>query len=199
LGIYCPFLPMIMKQPDLRVLSQVPGPAPRGRGHTRPIGDAPVRGACHTGPAPRGRGHTRPIGDAPVGGACHTGPRSTGPGAHAPHTGRTIPGRTTATHPKFGQDVAFNAFTSAGCRPVCVEIYRFGIGGRGRRTSSAVGNWAARPVLPGGPTSPLAPSHRGAGASIVPGKNPWPPDLPAYAEFGNCCEERLYWTSRPFI
>jgi hypothetical protein len=59
----------------------------------------------------------------------------------------------------------------AGCSAFCAGINR-----------------AARPVQPGGPTLPLNPAHSGAGAKIVAVCDRWPPDLPAYARFGKCCE-----------
>jgi hypothetical protein len=50
-----------------------------------------------------------------------------------------------------------------------------------------------RPVRSTGrPTFPLGPAHWGAGWRIVAGSEGLLPDLPAYARFGKCCDERLY-------
>jgi hypothetical protein len=124
---------------------------------TGPGAHAPHTGRAGSGLVAHGPRSTGPGGHAPHTGRAGSGlvahgPRSTGPGGHAPHTGRTIPGRTTGTHPKFGQDVAFSAFTSAGRRPVCAGIYRFGIGERGRRTS-----WVVGEIGPPGPFFRAAP------------------------------------------
>jgi hypothetical protein len=78
--------------------------------HAPHRGRTAVRGLWHTGPALRGLGHTHPI--------------------------RNARSRARQRQPiqKFGPNVAFTAFTSAGRGPVCVEICRFGIGRSGVRT-----------------------------------------------------------------
>src|SRR5260370_32972510 len=72
-----------------------------------------------------------------------------------------------------------------------------GGGGGGVRPELAHGPCARTLIGPPGPFNRTAPLSLSTGAlgrrsEIVAGCDQRPPDLPTYARFGKCCEERLY-------
>jgi hypothetical protein len=167
-------------------------------------GRTAVRGLWHTGPALRvfyGAGGTRtpPRAHGRSGLVAH-GPRSTGLGAHAPHTERTIPGQTTATHPKVWAECRIHGFHfSRAWSGMCRNMP---IWNRSERSPHFPWRWEIGPPGPFFRAAPLPLSLRRTGAperASYQAKARRRPTYPHMRSLEIAVRKGFTGTSRPFI
>jgi hypothetical protein len=151
----------------------------------------PLYGARGTRTPPRAHGRS---------GLVAHGPRSTGPGAHAPHTERTIPGQTTATHPKVWAECRIHGFHfSRSWSGMCRNMP---IWNRSERSPHFPWRWEIGPPGPFFRAAPLPLSLRRTGAperASYQAKARRRPTYPHMRSLEIAVRKGFTGTSRPFI